>query len=170
MEATKKLKKQIRIYLLFFIVMLVISGLTASFVETELAVLVHYFKADGPVGGFLHQAYIAIKQSNADYPFLAYGFDWLAFGHCVIAAFFLGPLIRPEGNAWVLLVGMGACIAIFPVVLIAGYFRQIPFFWQLIDCCFGALGIIPLMLVHQNIKKLEAIKIEQNIKNSTIQN
>jgi hypothetical protein len=32
------------------------------------------------------------------HPWLAYGTDWLAFAHIVIAVFFIGPFVDPVQN------------------------------------------------------------------------
>jgi Na+/melibiose symporter-like transporter len=52
---------------------------------------------------------------------------------------------------------MIACIMILPLAFIAGYIREIPAGWTLIDCLFGILGIIPLWICYQKIKKLEML-------------
>jgi len=67
----------------------------------------------------------------------------------------------PVRNIWITQVGIYACLLILPTAFIAGHFRGIPFFWQLIDCSFGALGLIPLMIIHQHTKKLQR---PQNLK------
>jgi len=85
---------------------------------------------------------------------LAYGYDWLAFAHIVIALFFIGPLKDPVKNIWVIEWGMLACVAVLPLAFIAGGVRGIPFYWKCIDCSFGIFGIIPLYLLRKWIKKL----------------
>ena len=85
------------------------------------------------------------KFAYRDQPFIAYGTDWLAFGHIIIAMFFIGPWVRPRGNEWVLKVGIVACALVFPLALVCGPLRGIPFYWRLIDCSFGLLGAIPLL-------------------------
>lgn len=42
-----------------------------------------------------------------------------------------------------------ACLLILPLAFIAGYFRGIPFGWQLIDCSFGIVGCIPLLIIYK---------------------
>jgi hypothetical protein len=95
---------------------------------------------------------------NQRYPFLAYGYDWLAFAHLVIAVAFVGPLKDPVRNIWIIEFGMIACLMIFPLALIAGWVRQIPFYWQLIDCSFGVIGLLPLKICYNKIKQLEKIQ------------
>jgi hypothetical protein len=87
----------------------------------------------------------AIGVTNTNYPFLAYGTDWLAFAHLVIAIAFVGPYIDPARNKWVITYGLIACGAVVPFALIAGYARGVPFYWRLLDCSFGVFGSMPLL-------------------------
>jgi hypothetical protein len=50
---------------------------------------------------------------------------------------------------------MICCLLIIPVALLAGYVRSIPFWWRLVDCSFGILGLIPLSICHGRICELE---------------
>jgi hypothetical protein len=49
--------------------------------------------------------------------------------------------MNPIRDAWVIDFGIAACAAVFPMALVAGNIRGIPFFWQLIDCSFGLFGV-----------------------------
>ncbi|GAB7052890.1 hypothetical protein JCM9534A_80160 [Catenuloplanes indicus JCM 9534] len=51
--------------------------------------------------------------------------------------------------------GMIACAGILPLAAICGPIRDIPWGWTLIDISFGALGIIPLLIVRRLIHRLE---------------
>ena len=152
------LKIRIKTCIWIIIIGLAISGLTAFPLESELKWLVQQrwmhlnFLFD-----WLLVIYRAIKTTNQSFPFLSYGTDWLAFAHLMIAVLFIGPLKDPVKNIWVIEFGMIACISIFPLALIAGPIRQIPFFWRLIDCSFGFVGIIPLAICRKHIKSLEFI-------------
>ena len=73
----------------------------------------------------------------------------------VIAVFFIGPLIDPVRNVWVLRAGIIACVLVIPLALICGALRQIPFGWRLIDCSFGAIGVIPLYYCLKLVTTLE---------------
>ena len=137
---------------------LIISGITASFVETELKWLLPYLNAEGWLAQWLSNSLEGITLLNENYPQLAYGFDWLAFGHVVIAGFFIGPLLHPVQNRWVILYGIIACLAVFPVVFLAGYFRNIPLTWQYIDCAFGVFGGLLLLMIYKKIKSLEILQ------------
>jgi len=146
--------KLIRRWILFFIVALAVSGTTAFALETELHWLL-YILPEGELYSWINKVYEALKETNAQYPFLAYGYDWLAFAHLVIAIAFIGPWIDPVRNKFVIVFGMIACIMIFPLAFIAGNVRGIPFYWKLIDCSFGVIGFIPLWICYRKIQNLE---------------
>ncbi len=86
-----------------------------------------------------------LHKTYASYPWMAYGTDWLAFAHLIIAVFFIGPMINPVKNEWVLHAGLIACVLVVALALICGPIRGIPFYWRLIDCSFGVFGAIPLL-------------------------
>jgi len=156
MLTNSQLKKRIRTWIVLFIVLLILSGVTAFPIETELAFLIQHASSFPEfMQTWLRTIYDEVKTVNINYPHLSYGTDWLAFAHIVIATVFIGPLINPVKNIWVIQFGMIACIMVFPLALIAGTIRQIPFFWQLIDCSFGVFGLIPLYITHKNIRLLE---------------
>jgi hypothetical protein len=92
---------------------------------------------------------------NADYPFLSYGTDWLAFAHLAIAVAFVAPYIDPVRNKWVITFGLIACAGVLPLALIAGSLRGIPLPWRLVDCSFGILGSVPLLLCKRSIRAIE---------------
>ena len=153
-----KIRTRLKIYILIIIIGLTISGLTAFPLESELAYLVKgASNSTSPMHQWLQKIYIAIKNTNQNYPYLSYGTDWLAFAHIMLAILFIGPFKNPIKNKWVIQFGIICCISIIPLALIAGNIREIPFFWQLIDCSFGVLAIIPLYLCLVNIKKLETL-------------
>jgi len=164
MARTDILLARIRTLLLLFIVGLVLSGLTAFPLETELRWLTGLLGA-GPstrpadVEGVLRWLVIirdALVATNARYPFLAYGTDWLAFAHLVIAVAFIGPYRDPVRNAWVVTFGLIACAAVVPLALIAWAIRDIPWYWRLIDCSFGVGGVALLWPCRRAIQELEA--------------
>jgi hypothetical protein len=155
----KELRKRIKIWLWLFIVGLALSGITAFPIETELAFLsAHSSAFPAALGNWITTVYNAVKTTNASYPYLAYGTDWLAFGHLVIATSFIGPLRYPVKNIWVIQYGMIACVMVIPLAFIAGPVRGIPVYWRLIDCSFGVFGIIPLYLCYKMIRKLEQMQ------------
>lgn len=154
----EQLQKRIRFWILLFIIGLVLSGVTAFPIETELAFLsTHANILPASVSNWINTIYLAVKSTNETYPYLSYGTDWLAFGHIVIATAFIGPLKDPVKNIWIIQFGMIACVMVFPLAFIAGPIRHIPFYWRLVDCSFGVFGIIPLYVCYKNIRKLEQI-------------
>jgi hypothetical protein len=156
MISEKQLRIRIQLLIVLFITGLVLSGITAFPIEAELSAVVKHSSLFPPIiQNWLATVYHAVKTTNANFPFLSYGTDWLAFAHIVIAVAFIGPLKDPVKNIWVIQFGMIACIMIIPLALIAGPIRNIPFYWRLIDCSFGIIGIIPLYLCYQYIKRLE---------------
>ncbi|MGN6646053.1 MAG: hypothetical protein ACTHJT_05950 [Cytophaga sp.] len=153
-----QLEKKIRLLIISFIAGLVLSGVTAFPIESQLQIAVaHKSLLPWFLRGWLVQVYEAIKATNAIYPFISYGTDWLAFAHLVIAVAFIGPLRDPIRNIWVIQFGMIACVMIFPLALIAGPIREIPFYWQVIDCSFGVFGFILLYWCFRCIRQLEAM-------------
>lgn len=137
----------------FFVVGLILSGLTAFPLLTEMRLLASWLGITNPADyqnltGLQHWiAYVlfALEQTDARFPFLAYGTDWLAFGHLSIAVFFIRPLFKPLESDWVLKCGLVCCAGVIPLALIAGQIRGIPLYWRLIDCSFGVLGALPLL-------------------------
>lgn len=164
-QTEQQLKAKIRRLLIVFIVFLVLSGVTAFPLEWELSILVDATQtAPSFIKNRAQDVYHALKDTNAKYPFMAYGTDWLAFAHIVIAVAFIGPLKDPVRNIWVLQFGMIACLMIFPLAFICGPVRHIPFYWQLVDCSFGVFGIIPLYICYRNILKLEQTNLTNHSK------
>ena len=156
------LKRRVRYILGFFVFGLVISGLTAFPIRWEIGILESFIGE----GTFMEKLYPPmahwisfVQRGLTDIPvesgFIYYGTDWLAFAHIVIAIAFVGPLRDPVRNIWVIEFGMIACVLVIPLALIAGRIREIPFFWQLIDCSFGIVGIIPLWICRRYIKQME---------------
>ena len=141
---------------------LFLSGLTAIPLETELSFLSRFFPLGSSIGDWLDRVYTGLHETNKKYPFLYYGYDWLAFAHFVLALLFIGPLKHPVRNKWVIEFGMIACLLIIPYALVAGQYRGIPFGWRLIDCSFGCIGMIPLGFCLLKINQLEKISTANN--------
>lgn len=169
MDANKQrriLLRRTRIILVIFTVCLLAAGATAIPVEWELETLARWLGA-GPddtaadhtgLTAFIIRARGAVRDSLGRYPLLAYGTDWLAFAHVVLAILFVGAIIDPGRNLWVITFGMIACAGVIPWSFVFGHVRGIPFSWQLIDCAFGLVGIIPLWLARRYAIELSALK------------
>jgi hypothetical protein len=155
--------RRIRFWLALFIIGLVLSGITAFPLQTELAWFVSFLHKSSVqiiaestgLLPWIEQVNEALSTTNARYPFLAYGTDWLAFAHLVFAIAFIGPYIDPVRNKWVTTFGLIACAGVVPLALIAGHVRGIPLGWRLIDCSFGVFGAVPLVLCRKHTLMIE---------------
>jgi hypothetical protein len=157
-----------RVLLALFIVALVLSGITAFPLVWELRVLTGWVGEGTAIGtampelaNWLERVREGLETTARDYPFIAYGTDWLAFAHIVIAVAFIGPLRDPVRNLWVVEFGMIACLLVVPLALICGPIRGIPWGWRLIDCSFGVFGWIPLAIAWRLIRSVgcQTIKV-----------
>ncbi|MFF4169323.1 hypothetical protein [Streptomyces sp. NPDC001744] len=164
----RALLTHIRVWLVVFVVCLVLSGLTAFPLVTELRLLDSALSgraaplADALPGlaEWIHRVGEGLEAADWDAPYLLYGNDWLAFAHLVIAVAFHGPYRDPVRNVWVVEFGMIACVGVVPLALICGPIRDIPFGWSVVDMSFGVIGILPLLHVRRLIKRLEAATAE----------
>jgi len=152
----KNTQKQIKAWQWFFIIALFLSGATSAPADTELSIILKNISADSLPAHFLAHIQNGVSKTQAQYPFLFYGYDWLAFAHFVLAILFIGSLRDPVGNKWVIEFGMITCLLIIPFAMITGYYRGIPIWWRLIDCSFGITGMIPLFICYKKINSLES--------------
>ncbi|YCM46649.1 hypothetical protein V2O64_11525 [Verrucomicrobiaceae bacterium 227] len=156
--------RKIRISLIIVFVGLIISGVTAFPLLHELNFLATTLTGGN---GDLNPAHYTgithwilkvrdgLETTYQAYPFIAYGTDWLAFAHLMIALFFILPYRDPQRYLGVLHVGVWMSLLIFPLALICGHIREIPFFWRLIDCSFGVLCLPPLLYAIKLTHRLE---------------
>jgi hypothetical protein len=160
---TDRRLRHVRAWLGAFIGGLVLSGLTAFPLQTELrwiVALLHEGRVE-PLARSLgllawtERVNDALATTGARFPFLAYGTDWLAFAHLAIAVAFIGPLVDPVRNKWVVTFGLVVCAGVIPLALIAGQVRGIPLTWRLVDCSFGVAGSLPLLMVRRLIAAME---------------
>lgn len=153
---TKSQLKPIRRWIVTFIVLLIVSGVTAFPIQTEINFMMQYKNVLPPfMMEWLEKINAGVNDVYSKYPFIAYGTDWLAFAHLIIGVAFIGPYRDPVKNIWVIEFGMIACIMVVPFALIAGAVREIPLWWRWIDCSFGIFGIIPLWIVRDKILKMK---------------
>ncbi len=147
------LKRKYRLVLSCFMLGLILSGITAFPLAWELRVVTQGLGNNPSPAPETHSGLwfwlVTVDQglhkTYAIYPWMAYGTDWLAFAHLVIAVYFIGPLVNPVKNEWVIYAGLIGCVLVLPLALICGPLRGIPVYWRLIDCSFGVLGAIPLL-------------------------
>ena len=163
MQSSPQLRS-IRIWLALFIVGLILSGVTAFPLEHETGWLDRILAAHPVLSPgmmlWIDRVHQALYQDSLHAPFLAYGTDWLAFAHLVLAVAFIGPFIDPVRNKWVLQFGIISCVGVFLLALIAGPIRGIPVVWRLIDCSFGLFGAIPLVIVLRKTNRLEGAQAQ----------
>ncbi len=152
-----QLEAAISAWIWIFTLSLVLSGITAFALETELTWLTTLTLWNFTLNSWIGKVYVALRDTNRHYPFVAYGYDWLAFAHLLFAIAFTVVLKDPVRNKWLVQFGCMACVLIFPLALIAGAVREMPLFWQLIDCSFGVIGLVPLTLCYRNIWALEKL-------------
>jgi len=165
MKSEKTQLLEIRRLILIFIAGLIVSGVTAFPLLWELQLAKRFLdkmSIDNQFTSWITTVFFGVDQTYSKFPFIAYGTDWLAFAHLVIAIAFIGPLRDPVRNIWVIDFGLISCVAIFPLALIAGAIRQIPFFWQVIDCSFGVFGFILLWSIRSKIQVMEKMKMERD--------
>ena len=151
-----------------FIIGLVISGVTAIPLVTELEWLSKITGArqlveqPASVGApewavWLEKIRHTLIETDAHQPLLFYGTDWLAFGHIVIGVAFIGALRHPVRNRWLFDFGLIACAMVIPWAFVFGAVRGIPIWWRLIDCSFGVFGAVPLWWCRKWVRELERI-------------
>jgi len=157
MDRERILLRRIKVLTWVFIIGLLLSGATAIPLVSEVRCLVRltgaagFTETPGPISAptwavWLVQVQSALEKTSADFPFLFYGTDWLAFGHFMIGVAFIGALADPVRNRWLFTFGMIACVLVVPYALMCGAVRGIPIWWRLIDCSFGVFGIVPVWL------------------------
>ena len=155
--------RSIRIWLSVVILGIILSGVTAFPLQHETALLVRIaahlnLPRHAPaLNAWLVRVNDALTDTDTRYPFLAYGTDWLAFAHLVIAVAFVGPWRDPFRNQWIITWGLIACASVPLLALIAGPIRGIPLYWRFIDCSFGLICCLPLLAIRRLIAQLEAL-------------
>ncbi len=156
---------RIRVWLVVFVIGLVLSGVTAFPLLAEVGLLTRIVPdlpgVPADMLAWLDRVHAGLAAVDRDYPFLAYGTDWLAFAHLVIAVAFWGPIRDPVRNVWVVQFGLIACLAVVPLALIAGPLRGIPWWWQLFDISFGVFGAVPLLLAYRLIRRSTMSTVER---------
>lgn len=161
-----------------FVVGLVLSGVTAFPLLAEMELLGRWLGLPDHAGGangvaglgavaphdldpfraWIYTVRQGLRETYADYPWVAYGTDWLAFGHLVIAVFYVGPMLWPRrDHRWALIAGMIACVGVLPLAAIAGQVRGIPWGWRMIDAGFGVFGLLPLWWAYRIHRRVRAV-------------
>ncbi len=161
-----------RLVLSAFMLGLILSGVTAFPLAWEVRLLTPWFGVNPSLAPehynglafWLATVSRGLHETYGSYPWMAYGTDWLAFAHLAITVYFIGPLINPLKNEWVIYAGLIGCILVLPLALICGPLRGIPLYWRLIDCSFGFFGAIPLLYCAHLTRRMRANITEPGIR------
>ncbi|MDR6691576.1 hypothetical protein J2X55_002499 [Microbacterium sp. 1154] len=157
------LVRRIRIFLAVVIAGLVVSGITAFPLREEVALGRGILRSIGldtlapEFVGWVDRVGEGLDATAVAFPFIAYGTDWLAFAHLLIALAFIGPWRDPMRNVFIIQWGLVACAGIVPLALIAGALRGLPLGWQAIDVSFVVVAALPLALALMATRRLEAL-------------
>ncbi len=154
---------QIRAAILIVIIGLVLSGVTAFPLLHEMNLLSAILAGDS-LDPAAHQGLVrwiltvreGLHVTYQKYPFIAYGTDWLAFAHLMIALFFILPWRDPVRYEGVLRIGVAMSVLVVPLAHLCGPLRGIPFGWRMIDCSFGILCLPPLLFALHRTRSLQS--------------
>lgn len=167
MSREEQLRRRIHACTWIMVFGLAVGGATALPLQTELDVVARWLGADNLSPEQASSDFVkwiltvrdALHVTYAKYPFMGYGTDWLAFAHFIIALAFIGALRHPIRNIWLFTWGMIASVLIVPWAFITGEVRDIPVYWRLSDCSFGAGGFIPCWLAFRWTRELEQLRM-----------
>lgn len=154
---------QIRAAIVIVIIGLVLSGVTAFPLLHEMNLLSAILAGDS-LDPAAHQGLVrwiltvreGLDVTYQKYPFIAYGTDWLAFAHLMIALFFILPWRDPVRYEGVLWIGVVMSVLVIPLAHLCGPLRGIPFGWRMIDCSFGILCLPPLLFALHRTRSLQS--------------
>ncbi len=154
--------RQIRLSILIVIIGLVLSGVTAFPLLHEMNWISNMIAGDSKDPA-MHEGFVkwiltvreGLEVTYAQFPFIAYGTDWLAFAHLMIALFFILPWRDPVRYVGVLHIGVVMSLLVIPLAHVCGPIRGIPFWWRMIDCSFGIFCLPPLWYALWKIRILE---------------
>lgn len=168
METDSKLKRM-KQPLTLFMIALFISGITAIPVDAQLSVVVKSVKPETAFHTWMQKVLLGCRDVSNNYPFLFYGYNWLAFAHFVLALLFIGPYKDTVKNIGVIQFGLIACVLVIPFALAAGHFRGIPIVWRLIDGAFGVVGFALLGFIYSKAKLLMFAPVIDNSPSTILQ-
>ena len=139
---------------------LVVSGVTVWPAIPELKMTVRIVWGNGEPTGVLHsfilQAIEGMESVEANYPFMLYAHDWLAFAHIVLAILFAGAIRDPVRNVWIVQCGLIMCVLVPVLAGICIPIRGLPLVWFWIDFSFAPAAAVPLWIALRDIRRAEA--------------
>ena len=153
--------KRAKIMLGIIVFGLLVSGITVWPAVPELKAAVSIVRGDatpeGTLHGFVVQAIEGLESMQADYPFMLYAHDWLAFAHIMLAILFAGAIRDPVRNVWIVQCGLIMC-ALVPVLAgICIPLRGIPGIWFWFDFAFAPAAALPLWIALKDIRRAEKL-------------
>lgn len=138
---------------------LFVSGVTVWPAVWELQAAVQLVWGDAAPEGTLHRFVVqtidALTVVGEEYPFLFYGYDWLAFAHIVLAILFAGAIRDPVRNVWVVQFGLICCALVPVLAAICVPLRGLPWAWVAIDFAFAPGAALPLWIALRDIRRIE---------------
>ncbi|MCX6182585.1 MAG: hypothetical protein NT150_11735 [Bacteroidetes bacterium] len=155
------------LFLRVFIAVLVISGLcyfSLPFLSKKILGLSNSIGVRGEFYSFASKLSQAATYNSSHYPFMGYSTDLLGFAHLMFALLFVGPILDPDKNEYVVRFGLIVCLLLVPTVLVAGWVREIPMIWIIINCFFGIFGFLLLYKVFKMIKANQKMRKELEAK------
>src|SRR5688572_20796286 len=110
--------KTIRLHLSSFILLLLLSGISAFPLKTEIEYIHRQTNESGaPFALWIEKVYQTINNTPE---IMFYGTDWLAFAHIIISLFFIPVFLNPQQHKINLQIGMIACVLVLPLAFICG--------------------------------------------------
>jgi hypothetical protein len=143
---------------------LFVSGVTVWPAIWELKTGVHLIWGDsaptGTVHRFVVQAIDGLVSTKANYPFLLYAHDWLAFAHVMLAILFAGAIRDPVRNIWIIQCGLIMCALVPVLAAICIPARGLPMCWFFIDAAFAPAAALPLVIALRDIHRFQKLHNE----------
>jgi len=102
----------------------------------------------------LHQG---ITTTYAEYPFIAYCMDWLVLAQAGFIILFIGAIIDPLRNIWIIRSGMVICLLHVVTAVASGGLHGVPVFWQILDASFGVVGLVVLYAAYRYVGYLKTV-------------
>jgi len=152
--------KRTKLMLAIVVFGLIVSAVTIwpAIPELKMAVSIAWGDAEptGTLHKFVLQAIDGLEAMEADYPFMLYAHDWLAFALIMLAILFAGAIKDPVRNIWIVQCGLIMCalVPIIPVICIP--IRNLPWIWFWMDFAFAPAAALPLWIALRDIKRAEA--------------
>mgnify|MGYP001043519879 CR=1 FL=1 len=141
---------------------LVVSGITIWPAVPELKMAVRVVWGDSESTGVLHSFILrsieGLKSVEANYPFMLYAHDWLAFAHIVLAILFAGAIRDPVRNVWIVQCGLIMCVLVPVLAGVCIPIRGLPLVWFWIDFAFAPAAALPLWIALRDIRQASRVR------------